>query len=59
MLQKIGTFETESDKLRITDPCYDSCTWCSGVVKNCEVGKWSAFLIHRDEGSWGERVAMF
>ena len=57
MIKKLGTFLTSSDVLRITDPCYDKGVWCSGTVKNCKIGEWSAFLIYRDEGDWGVRVA--
>ena len=45
MITKIGTFKTESNVLRITDPCYTKDTWCAGTLKNCEIGEWSAFLI--------------
>jgi len=57
MITKVGTFETKSDELRITDPCYDKDVWCCGTVKNCEIGKWSAFLIDSNEGDWGIRIA--
>ena len=32
---KIGEFTTSSKVLRVTDPCYDSDTWCAGTVDNC------------------------
>jgi len=57
MITKIGTFKTESNVLRITDPCYTKDTWCAGTLKNCEIGEWSAFLIDSFEGDWGNRVA--
>lgn len=57
MIKKLGTFLTSSDVLRISDPCYTKDVWCCGTVKNCEIGKWSAFLIYREEGYWGVRVA--
>jgi hypothetical protein len=57
MIKKLGTFLTSCDVLRITDPGYDKSVWCAGTIKNCEVGKWSAFLIYRDQGNWGVRVA--
>jgi len=56
-MKKIGTFLTSSNVLRISDPCYDKKVWCCGIVKNCEVGKWSAFLYYSDEGSLGKRVS--
>jgi len=57
MIKKIGTFLTSTDVLRISDPCYEKEVWCCGTVKNCEIGKWSAFLIYSDEKNWGIRVA--
>ena len=57
MIEKIGTFKTKSDVLRITDPCYTKDTWCSGILKDCKIGEWSAFFIYSDEGSWGTRVS--
>ncbi len=57
MIKKIGTFQTSSDVLRITDPCYDKNVWCTGTLKNCKVGKWSAFIKYSFEGAWGTRVA--
>jgi hypothetical protein len=56
MIRKIGTFKTNSDTIRITDPCYSKNVWCSGVLKNCEIGEWSAFIIYVND-EWGERVA--
>lgn len=55
-MAKIGTFEITSGKARITDPCYDINTWCSGEVlaKN---GKWNAYTNISNEGAWGKRVA--
>lgn len=57
MIKKIGNFKTNSDILRITDPCYTKDTWCSGILQNCQIGKWSAFLIYSNEGSFGIRVS--
>jgi len=57
MIKKIGTFQTSSDVLRISDPCYDKKVWCTGTLKNCKVGEWSAFIKYSFEGAWGTRVA--
>jgi hypothetical protein len=57
MIKKVGTFQTSSDVLRISDPCYDKSIWCTGTLKNCKIGEWSGFLVYSDEGDWGERVA--
>lgn len=53
----LGTFEVISGKLRVTDPCYTKDTWCSGVLDNVAIGKWSAYTEISDAGSWGKRVA--
>jgi len=38
----IGQFEVQSDKLRVTDPCYDKGTWCSGLIEDVKPGLWDA-----------------
>lgn len=30
----LGAFEVSSDKLVISDPCYNLGTWCMGTVPN-------------------------
>lgn len=57
MIKKIGKFNTESDVLRITDPCYDKNVWCSGILNNCNIGEWTSFLKYSDEKNWGIRVS--
>lgn len=47
-LQKIGTFECLSGRLMISDPCYSRDTWCQGVLKDCEVGTWWAYVVRDD-----------
>lgn len=51
----LGTFEVNSKKLRITDPCYSKDVWCAGTLDNPMPGKWYAYIQYRDEGSWGIR----
>jgi hypothetical protein len=51
MTQHIGTFELKSTKLRVTDPCYDKDTWCSGVLENALPGIWKAFITTEPD-SW-------
>lgn len=51
----LGTFEVNSKKLRITDPCYSKDTWCAGTLDNPMPGKWHAFIQYRNEGTWGVR----
>jgi hypothetical protein len=51
-------FEIVSGKVRITDPCYDTSTWCSTEVDKVKNGKWNAFVTKSDEGDWGMRCAV-
>ncbi len=51
------SFILNSDKLRVTDPCYDRDTWCSGVLNNCLPGIWKVRIITSDEKDWGIRNA--
>lgn len=53
---RVGEFTLESDKLRVTDPCYTKGTWCAGVI-NARPGKWNAQIKISNEGGWGDRVA--
>lgn len=52
----IGEFTLGSSKLRVTDPCYDRETWCSGIL-TARPGKWSARIKVSDEKMWGLRNA--
>lgn len=42
-LSPIETFIVSSGSLRVTDPCYDTETWCAGTVDDVSNGTWSAF----------------
>lgn len=53
----LGTFEVTSDKLVISDPCYDLGTWCMGTVPNVKPGLWTATIGIADTGEFGERIA--
>ena len=48
MIKKLGTFNTESDELRITDPCYEKTVWCCGTLKNCNIGEWTSFIKYNE-----------
>ena len=39
---RLGSFEIESGKVRISDPCYDKDTWCAGTIDNVKKGTWFA-----------------
>jgi len=53
----MNTFEIRSTQMRVTDPCYDKDTWCSGVLEDVLPGTWVAETNLSDEGPWGIRVA--
>lgn len=43
------TFEVTSGALRVTDPCYDMETWCSGQLDDVMNGTWQAHVgYHKD-----------
>jgi hypothetical protein len=43
-------------RVRVSDPCYGTCVWCSGVVDNVKEGTYNVDINLSDEGMWGERV---
>ena len=53
----LGTFEMASDRMAVSDPCYDTDVWCRGELQDVQPGIWEASVIKRDEGEWGIRVA--
>ena len=53
----LGTFEMASDRMAVSDPCYDTDVWCRGELQDVLPGIWEASVIKRDEGEWGIRVA--
>lgn len=55
---KLGNFEIESGKVRVSDPCYDIDTWCATTLENVKKGKWLAQAEMIDEGLWGKRVSI-
>lgn len=56
-MEKIGEFEVTSGTLRVSDPCYETSTWCSGQVEGARTGKWTAFVKRGELEDWGLRVA--
>jgi hypothetical protein len=52
----LGKFEITSGIMRVTDPCYDKETWCSGTL-DARNGTWEAYVEVSDEGQWGKRAA--
>lgn len=47
---------TFSDKVVVSDPCYDRTVWCRGDL-TVTPGVYETKLYYSDEGDWGERVA--
>ena len=43
-------------RVRISDPCYGTDVWCSGVVDNVKEGTYNVDVEISDEGMWGNRV---
>lgn len=40
----IGHFKVGSNKLRVSDPCYDKETWCAGTIEDVKNGEWEAHI---------------
>src|SRR4051812_23015646 len=57
-LQRVGSFEVKSGKLRVSDPCYpvekSSSSFLGGTV-TAKNGKWLAAIDPSDEGDMGRR----
>ena len=51
----INTIEL-SDKVRVSDPCYDMDTWCAGTLENVLPGTYHCFTQRVDQGDWGVRI---
>lgn len=43
-------------RVRVSDPCYGTDVWCSGVVENVREGKYNVEVQIADAGMWGKRV---
>lgn len=48
---------TLSDKVRVSDPCYDNDVWCKTMLTGVLPGKYKVEVERSDEGDWGNRVA--
>lgn len=44
------------NKVRVSDPCYGTEVWCSGVLENVKEGAYNVEVMMSDEGMWGKRV---
>ena len=43
-------------RVRVSDPCYGTDVWCSGIVDNVKEGTYNVDVEMSDEGMWGNRV---
>lgn len=54
-LHDLGNFEVTSEKLMVSDPCYNLGTWCQGILENVRNGKWRGLSV-KGKTDWGNRV---
>lgn len=52
----LGTVTFNSNKIDVTDPCYDQDVWCRASL-DIEPGEYEYQAIIRNCGDWGNRVA--
>lgn len=52
----LGTFEVTSDRLVISDPCYELGTRCMGMIPDVKPGLWTASIGVADMGEFGKRI---
>lgn len=48
---------TLGEKVRVSDPCYDSDVWCACTLENMLPGKYKATALLVNTDDWGVRVA--
>lgn len=48
---------TLSNKVMVSDPCYDIGTWCQIQLDNVKSGKYNVHVVKSDEDYWGIRCA--
>lgn len=55
-INQVGKIKLK-DKVYITDPCYDTNTWCQKYLKGVAPGKYICYINVSDENDWGHRVS--
>lgn len=45
-----------SQKVRVSDPCYDNDVWCKTSLSNVYPGEYNVEVDKSDQGGWGNRV---
>lgn len=46
---QIGEFQMTSNKMIVTDPCYELGTECTYILNTAKTGTWRAFVVMKDE----------
>lgn len=46
-----------SEKVRVSDPCYDNDVWCKTSLSNVYPGEYNVEVDKSDLGSWGNRIS--
>ena len=57
MTTDLGSFEMISDRMGVSDPCYDTSVCCRGELEGVIPGIRETSVVKWDEGDWGHRVA--
>ena len=55
-VNEVGTILLNKN-VYVTDPCYNTTTWCQKLLDNVSPGRYKCFVIVSDEGDWGHRVS--
>lgn len=53
----MSTFTVSSNKIIVTDPCYDIGTWCTATLEHVRNGTYHAEVNSENKGVWGDRIA--
>ena len=48
---------TLSDKVRVSDPCYDNDVWCKTMLTGVLPGEYEVTVERTDDASWGNRIS--
>jgi len=56
-VKNLGFIEL-SEKVVVSDPCYDRDTWCMVTDLAVKPGRYKASVISSDEGEWGVRISL-
>ena len=53
---KVGSIAITSNKMIVSDPCYDRGIWCAAEIKDFPNGSYDAFIDTGIAKDWGKRV---